>query len=312
MKVKTNEKSISVDINRIYKEITNDIKLTAILNKVYSFKMSNEMVNTKVKNQLNSINFSIAQINPKFSDKSKNYGKVSNIILITMSEYENILKQLCDSYDEKINELIYKKVEIENKILLNIINESFSIGNKPSIKKKITKTVNSAIDKIKGKIKKNEVIDVGLINKLQDGQDVANEISDSENVNQNITVLNDELIDINKKIQQLNKEKENQIMNALENGEKEVSTDLKKPRSFKKLTKFFANRFNTYNVIMKTVITPINQRIGSLQESVVQDEKSEEKEIDLADFLEKIKEIQKNVLNKEINKEILEKIENVI
>ena len=308
MKVKTNEKSISVDINRIYKEITNDIKLTAILNKVYSFKMSNEMVNTKVKNQLNSINFSIAQINSKFTDKSKNYGKVSNIILITMSEYENILKQLCDSYDEKIDELIYKKVEIENKILLNIINESFSIDNKPSIKKKITKTVNSAIDKIKGKIKKNEGIDVGLINKLQDGQDVANEISDSENVNQNITVLKDELADINKKIQQLNKEKENEIMNALENGEKEVSTDLKKPRLFKKITKFFANRFNTYNVIMKTVIAPINQRI----ESVVQDEKSEEKEIDLADFLEKIKEIQKNVLNKEINKEILEKIENVI
>ena len=226
--------------------------------------MSNEIVNMKVENQLNAINFSINQINPKFTDKSKNYGKISNSILITMGEYEKVLKRLCDLYDQKLEELILKKVEIETKILIEELRQNSSTNEKISIKKKIVKTVNYAIDRVKGKIRKKEVVDVGLINKLQDGQDIAKEMAESNTLNQDMIILKDELYDINKKIQELSKEKEDKLINTLEYGEKSLSTDLKKPRAFKKITKFFSNRFNTYNVIMRTVIAPINQRIENI------------------------------------------------
>lgn len=293
MRLKTNEEIITVTLDRKYKEIVDDIKLTAILNRIYELKMSNEMVNMKVENQLNAINFSINQINPKFTDKSKNYGKISNSILITMGEYEKVLKRLCDLYDEKLDELILKKVEIETKILVEELKQNSSADDKISIKKKIVKTVNSAIDRVKGKIKEKEVVDVGLINKLQDGQDIAKEIVASNTLTQDMISLNDELSDINKKIQELSKEKEDKLINALEYGEKSLSTDLKKPRAFKKITKFFTNRFNTYNVIMRTVIAPINQRIEEFQDNEEDDLEQEEYEFDLSEFSAKIREIQK-------------------
>lgn len=276
---------------------TNDIKSTAILNKVYAYKTSNEMVNAKVKNQLNSINFSINQINPKFTDKAKNYGKISNEIIQTMSNYESTLNRLCKSYDEKLDELLYEKVEIESNLLLKMKKEDSAQQEKTSIRKKIVKTVRSTIDKIKGRIKKNEILDVGLINKLQDGQDIENEIEKSKIVDQSIIILKNKLEDVKKKIQKLNEDKENKIMNAMETNEKGLSTEIKKPRAFKKITKFFSNRFNTYNAIMKNVIFPINQRIDELQktESINMDE--EIQEVELCDFENKIKEIQNRVFD---------------
>ena len=104
MRDKTNEKIISITENERYKQITNNIKIEAILNKVYAYKTSSEMVNLKVKNQLNSINYSVNQINPKFTDKSKNYGKISNEIIDTISNYEKTLKKLCNLYDKRIGE----------------------------------------------------------------------------------------------------------------------------------------------------------------------------------------------------------------
>ena len=299
MRAKTNEKNVSIAEHEMYKQITNDIKITAILSKVYAYKMSNELVNTKVKNQLNAINFSVNQINPKFADKSKNYGKVSNEILNTMSNYEKALQKLCAFYDEKLDELILDKVEIENKILLKTISENFLNEEKTSIKKKIVKTVGEAIDKIKGKLNKNEVVDVGLINKLQDGQDIENEMKKSKSVNQNITILKNELDDVKQKIKELNEKKENKIMLALESDEKGISTDLRKPRTFKKIKRFFSNRFNTYNVIIKSVILPINQRVEELIDNEIYDIDEKNKYIELKDFENKIKEIQKRVLKEE-------------
>ena len=89
----TNEKLNLFTENEMYKKITNDIKLIAILNKVYAYKKSKEIINSKVQNQLNAINFSVNQINPKFASKSKNYGKISNEILYTMSNYEIVLNR---------------------------------------------------------------------------------------------------------------------------------------------------------------------------------------------------------------------------
>lgn len=306
MKINTNEENVSNIKNEIYRNISNEIRLTAILSKVYAYKISNEMVNRKVKNQINSINFSINQINPKFVDKSKNYEKVSNEIIKTMSNYEDILKKICKIYDEKIDNLIYDKVEVENKILIKLIESNSNEEKKVSIKKRIVKKVGSTIEKIKIKIKKNEIVDIGLINKLQDDQDIEKEIKNSNIDDQTITIFINELNIINQRIQKLNEEKQNKIINAFENKEKGLSTEIRKPRNFKKITKFFLNRFNTYNVIMKNIILPINQRIEALQKVELINFDEEMKEIELSDFENKIIEIQNNLLNNKVIKNMID------
>ena len=304
----TNEKIILVTENEMYKKIANDVKLIAILNKVYAYKASKEIINSKVQNQLNAINVSVNQINPKFASKSKNYGKVSNEILYTMSNYEIVLNQISIEYNEKLDEILKDKVEIETKILLKYVLNNISEDEKTTIKKRIVKTVVSAIDKIKGKIKKNEVVDVGLINKLQDSQDIEVEMRKAKIVDQNITVLNNELADLNQKINKINEDKENEIINALEKSEKSLSLEIKKPRTFNKITKYFVNRFNTYNAIMKNVILPINQRIEEFRNDKlmnIEENQKIEEEFEIIEFEKTIEDIQNKVLKDEIEKIII-------
>ena len=47
----------------------------------------------------------------------------------------------------------------------------------------------------------------------------------------------------------------------MEVGNKWVSTSLKKPRTFTKLTRFFYSRFNTPKMINKIILEPLNIRI---------------------------------------------------
>ena len=299
---KTNDKRNLITENEIYNRITKDIKLTTNLYKIYDLKRSKELIDVKVQNQLNSINYSVSEINPKFDVKNKNYGKISNEIIYTMNNYEKVLIQLCSSYDEKLETLLLDKVEIENKILLKTILNKCLDGKRTNLKEKIVKKMTSAIENIKGKIKKSEIIDVGLINKLQDGQDIENEMKMSKNFDQNITILKNELEDTNQKIKILLQDKENDIINAFEKNEKGLSTEIRKPRYFKKIKKFFVNRFNTYNVIIKTVILPINQRVENVREYRTADSQISEFKMDFKEFGEKIKCVQDRILDEEIEK----------
>ena len=47
----------------------------------------------------------------------------------------------------------------------------------------------------------------------------------------------------------------------MEVGGKWVTTTIKKPKTFSKITRFFASRFNTPKLIIKTIIEPLNARI---------------------------------------------------
>ena len=115
--------------------------------------------------------------------------------------------------------------------------------------------------------------------------------------------MKNELDTVKQKIQKLNQDKENKIMGALESEEKGLSTELRKPRPFKRLTKFFSNRFNTYNVIIKSVILPINQKIEVLKQNELADVVEEnQQEIKISDFENKIREIQNRVLSEEHKK----------
>ena len=51
----------------------------------------------------------------------------------------------------------------------------------------------------------------------------------------------------------------------MEVGSKEITATIRKPRVIKKITSFFASRFNTAKVVETTIIDPLNLRIESFR-----------------------------------------------
>ena len=312
MRIKTNEKYSSIVLKNMYENVCNDIKLSAVLNRVYAEKLSSEIVNTKVNNQLNSMEISIIRINPKYNEKSKNYVKMRDQLKDTLKQYENVLGQFCDYYDQKIEKLILKKIELESKLLIEKIWQA-QVTQKGQAKinnKNIVKGINTILKKIKGKIDQKEQLDVGVIDRLQDGKDIekelANNLDESSKNKKNIQNMQKEIIIINKKIEKLNEEKKNKVFEVLEVGGKSLSTEIKKPKTFKKITKFFSNRFNTYNVIVKTIIEPLNQRIDEFKINELKKVNGENEEFNLSEFQKKVDSNQHVALFDKNNKLIYE------
>lgn len=90
--------------------------LSAKLRSVCMNKISNELICQKVNYQMNSLKVSILNINPKFCEKVKYYDKVKNEIFEDLENFEEVLRQLSDRFDEKIQELIYEELELELQI----------------------------------------------------------------------------------------------------------------------------------------------------------------------------------------------------
>ena len=47
----------------------------------------------------------------------------------------------------------------------------------------------------------------------------------------------------------------------MEVGDKAIATTIRKPRMFKKITRFFVSRFNTAKIVESSIIEPLNLRI---------------------------------------------------
>ena len=128
------------------------------------------------------------------------------------------------------------------------------------------------LEKLSHKKKQNE-IDINLISKAQDARDVECEIEEQliariqktkEEKTQNkdrISKVEKEIHLINEEIKRINERKKQNLLNAMEVGEKWVTTTIKKPRTFTKITRFFSSKFNTPKLIIKTIIEPLNLRI---------------------------------------------------
>ena len=70
---------------------------------------------------------------------------------------------------------------------------------------------------------------------------------------------------VSKEIERLNKQKEKAIIDAMESEEKSVSNNIRKPKLFNKITKFFVSRFNTAKIIQNTIIAPLNLKIENFR-----------------------------------------------
>lgn len=272
MRIKTNDKYASIVLKNRYENVKNEITLTAILNRVYAQKISNETIQTKVSNQLHSIETSINRINPKFSEKSKNYDKIKEQIMDILNQFELNLRQFCEVSDNEIQEIILKKVELEYKVLMAIINtEYFERREKNESKAKQRNKIN-------------------------------------QNMKNSLEKLEKEVRKMTQRISELNEQKVKKIFDAMETENKSISTQIRKPRTIKKITKFFSNRFNTYNVIVKSVLDPIGHRIDEFKINELEKVDFQNQEFDLKEMEEKIKEKEKNVFESEENRKICESL----
>ncbi len=272
MRIKTNDKDTSIVQKNRYENVKNEITLTAILNCVYAQKISNETIQTKLNHQIQSIETAINRINPKFGEKSKNYDKIKEQIMDILSQFEANLKQFCVVSDNKIQETILQKVELESQLFMAVLSKELLEPNEKKQPKQ----------KDKNKPK--------------------------QNVKNTVGTLEREVRKITQKINELNEQKVKKIFDAMETENKAISTQIRKPRTIKKITKFFANRFNTYNVIMKTVLEPIEHRIDEFKINELEKVDFQNQEFDLKEMEEKINETEKLVFENEENKIISQKL----
>ena len=288
MEDKMSNKEIAILLNKIYVESEEKIKKEAILNRVYTEKISEETISEKVNAQMNAIKIGISEINSKFKEGSKNYESTKNAILDTMSNYKQALIELSEFYDGKIEQLILRKVELEASLIGAIINEEFlfEIHDKRVKQKesdKVKDTIKNGIRKVLEKISKkkclNTQVDTRMITELQDGKDIEMELAENidNNIEKNLKERsnNKEIIEkiekeirlTNDEIKRINERKKQALFDAMEIGNKYISTEIRKPKMFKKITRFFVSKFNTSKVIFSSIIEPLNLRIESFKKN---------------------------------------------
>lgn len=259
-----------------------EIKKEAILERAFSDKVTTETIEQKINAQINSINFGIKKINSRFTEKSKNYNVVKEQIIELMDKYESALKQMGEFYDEKIEQLILRKMELQTNLVGSIVRQQYllkrkkiksNVKNNDKIKNILILGIKKTIEMIKEKKRKSN-IDVKEINKLKDKETIEKEhslkIKNSielieEKLDQNknyMEKINKEIYLITIEIKKLNERKKEILFSAIETDDKWLITKIKKPKTFERITRFFSSKINTPKVIKKTLIDPLNERIN--------------------------------------------------
>ncbi len=282
MEEELTKKQVCTNLKKLYDESQSRVEADAMVRRAYTDRISADTINEKVTAQMNAIKTGIYEINPKFKEGSKNYDTTKKLVSETLANYEKTLIELSEFYDGKIEQLILRKVELEASLVGSILNEEYlsekvirknEQKDNDKVKKSVAENIKSAIEKITNRKKNKNEIDFNDISKLMDGQDVANEIDSKLNKRVEKTVedkkANKEFLDkvekeialIDDEIDKINERKKQSIYDAMEVGDKAIATTIRKPRMFKKITRFFVSRFNTAKIVESSIIEPLNLRI---------------------------------------------------
>ncbi len=282
------EQYIAMVLNKIWNQNSENIQLEAVINRALADKISTETINTKVNAKLNAISVEIRNINPRYGEGSKNYADTKADILDALTNYESALMELSNFYDEKIEQLILKKVELETQKLGFLIRDEILIqktekkeDEKERLASCVIKGVKGLSEKIsyKNNNKEKEYIDVSLYNKVQDVQDVKTEVNKKmenrvknakENFSQNdkkIQTIDLQIKKIDAEIKKLNDKKSQSLMQAMEMGDKWIAVNIKRPKMFAKVKRFFMSKFNTTKQIHKNIIVPLNDLVKEFRET---------------------------------------------
>lgn len=281
-----NEQNVAVALKKLYDESEYRVKTNAIVSRAYTDKISKETIEEKVEAQMNSIKISMHEINPRFKEGSKNFDTTKEAIIKVMAEYEQALRELSEFYDGKIEQLILRKVELEASLVGTLLNEEYLYQEIEKSKKQkdfdhvkdtISSTIKKVFERLTNKKKDKQEIDVSLLQKMQDAKDVEDEIDvgnskkievteqEKKDNKEYLEKVEKEIRLIDEEIKRINERKKQSLYEAMEIGEKYMTVTIKKPKMFKKITRFFVSRFNTAKVIENTIIEPLNQRIESFK-----------------------------------------------
>ena len=279
------DENIIIKLNNMYESSKDTIKADAMVNRAYCDKVSTDTISDKVNAQKNSINYGILQINSRFKEGSKNYDRIKELISSTITNYEEVLVELGKFYDGKIEQLILRKVELEANFVGAVLNDEYlyrkvykkNDKKNGSMKLSLKDNIKLAIEKIKNRKKMHTQVDMNMVSKLMDGQDIDREITEKNNLKlekidqqrkenkEYINKVEKEISLINSEIERLNEQKKNSINEAMEVGDKSISSSIRKPKLFKKITRFFISKFNTAKLVESTIIEPLNTRIENFK-----------------------------------------------
>lgn len=272
----------AIKLKEYYDSLESKIKTDAVVSRAYTDKLSLETIENKVDSQLNSINASINSINSKFTEGSKNYDLAKQNIIETLEKYKENLVELSEFYDGKIEQLILSKVELEASLLGGIVNEEFldykvNLKTKQkendALKKKINDNSMQAYQRIIAERQANGNVDTLALRYKKDADDINKEIEvkmqnridkskkEKKENSEEIEKKESQIKSINSEIERINQRKVEAITRAMEEGDVFLTTNVKKPRAFSRIKRFFVSRFNTYKVIDDTIITPLNKKI---------------------------------------------------
>ena len=281
----TNEEYAQSALKKFFDTATENITMSATLNRALADKISTETINTKVNNQFNSIQVSIYKINPKFNEKSKHYDIIKKEILDVLTDYEATLIEYSNYFDAQIEELLLKRVELESHLIGKIFKEENlkSVENKKEKEKETDKLKNTLVEKNKkffeifSNRKKENDLNAQDIRKLEDSLDLEQEqskklnrivekIQEKNKTNMSeIAGVEKDLSNVNKQIRELQESKKLLLEEAMETKDKWISKTIKKPFSFSRITIFFSCKFNTPKMVTKTIIDPLRIRISDFK-----------------------------------------------
>lgn len=281
------DQEICVNLKKLYNETENRVKTNAMVSRAYIDKVSTESINNKVTSQMNSIKTGIYNINPKFKEGSKNYEETKKLVTETLASYEQALVELSQFFDGKIEQLILRKVELEASLIGSILNDEYlreelvadtDKKDNDRVKLSVKDSIKSVFERFKiKKTEKTNIIDPMEISKLMDKQDIVCEMDEqfSSNIEKRKVAkvrnmefskkLEKEISLINSEIERINERKKESISKAMEVGGTEMVTNIRRPRVIKRITTFFASRFNTAKVVETTIINPLITRIENFK-----------------------------------------------
>lgn len=285
---KLQNEDLFIKLKDLYDKSESVVKTDAVVYRAYVDKISSITIADKVSAQMNSIKVSIDEINPKFGEGSKNYKDIKDSITTLLADYENSLRELSDFYDTKIEQLILRRVELEASFIGAILNEEYlseklyvrqNQQKNDKVKQKLLDNFSNVLEKLNGNKKKTEEIDTRELSHLIDGKDLrvdleiklAKKIEKTVNDQKtNLELLEKsekELSLIDAEIERLNEQKKNAIMDAMEVGDKAVTRNIRRPKVFKTITRFFISKFNTARIIESQVINPLRMRIENFKKN---------------------------------------------
>lgn len=280
------DQEICIKLKKLYDENESKIKTNAMVSRAYADKVSSSVITDKVNAQMNSIKAGIYSINPKFKDGSKNYEQTKKLVSETLASYEAALLELSEFYDGKIEQLILRKVELEANLIGSLLNEEYLrqklIRNNDQkendkVKLSVKDSIKAALERFKTKKVNHNSVDPLEISKLMDKQDVVCELDQklSSKVEKTeadkkanidyISSIEKEISLVNDEIERINERKQKSIYDAMEVGDKTITTTFRRPRVIKRITTFFASRFNTAKVVENAIIAPLNVRIENFR-----------------------------------------------